>query len=860
MGVVVLVCQHECHQMAKTVGMIPTPSAFWSVSASEMLQQLETAQQGLTGDEARQRLSRYGANLLKPPKRSDAFALLLAQFKSPMILILFLATGLSFFLKDPVNALIILSIVLISGLLGFWQEHGASTAVEKLLAIVLIKTKVVRDAGAQELPIEEIVPGDIVVVSAGDIVPADCLVLESRDLFVDEAMLTGETFPVEKAAAVLPAETPLGRRTNAVWMGTHVVSGSATALVICTGKATEFGQVSDRLKLRPQETDFERGIRQFGYFLMEVTLVLVVAIFAINVYLARPVLDSFLFSLALAVGLTPQLLPAIISINLAHGAKRMAEKKVIVKRLASIENFGSMNVICSDKTGTLTEGIVHVQSALDVEGASSDRVLLYAYLNASFETGFANPIDQAIRTYRPFDLSDYQKQDEIPYDFLRKRLSILVSHADTHLMITKGALLNVLAVCSSAETAPGTVVDIAVVQDRIQQHFQDFCSKGLRTLGVAYKNMGAEPCISKEREAGMTFLGFLVLFDPPKPNVVETIASLKNLGVSLKIITGDNHLVAAHLSQQMGLSNTTLLTGPDLSQLSDGALLNRVADVDVFAEIEPNQKERIILALRKAGHVVGYMGDGINDASALHAADVGISVASAVDVAKEAADIVLLEKDLGVLVQGVREGRTTFANTLKYVFMATSANFGNMFSMAGVSLLLPFLPLLPKQILLTNLLTDFPEMTIATDRVDNEMVDHPRRWDIRAIRQFMLTFGILSSVFDYVIFGALLILLHATQDQFRTGWFLESVVSASLIVLVIRSRQPFFKSTPGKYLLVATLSIVIATLILPFTALAEIFGFVPLPISFLWLIGGIVFSYIITAEMAKAIFYQKVKF
>jgi Mg2+-importing ATPase len=860
MGVVVLVGKHECHQMAKTLGTNQRAPAFWSVSAPEMLQQLETTQQGLAGSEARQRLARYGANLLKPPKQSDVFTLLLAQFKSPIILILFFATGLSFFLNDPVNALIILSIVLVSGLLGFWQEHSATTAVERLLAIVQIKTRVVRDAGSQELPIEEIVPGDIVVVSAGDIVPADCLVLESRDLFVDEAMLTGETFPVEKAATVLPAETPLGRRTNALWMGTHVVSGNATALVIRTGKETEFGQVSDRLKLRPQETDFERGIRQFGYFLMEVTLVLVVAIFAINVYLARPVLDSFLFSLALAVGLTPQLLPAIISINLAHGAKRMAEKKVIVKRLASIENFGSMNVICSDKTGTLTEGIVHVQSALDVEGASSDRVLLYAYLNASFETGFANPIDQAIRTYRPFDLSDYQKQDEIPYDFLRKRLSILVLHDDTHLMITKGALLNVLAVCSSAETAPGTIVDIAVVQDRIQHHFQDFSSKGLRTLAVAYKNMGAEPCISKEHEAGMTFLGFLVLFDPAKPNIVETIAGLKNLGVSLKIITGDNHLVAAHVSQQMGLSNTTLLTGPDLSQLSDGALLNRVADVDVFAEIEPNQKERIILALRKAGHVVGYMGDGINDASALHAADVGISVASAVDVAKEAADIVLLEKDLGVLVQGVREGRTTFANTLKYVFMATSANFGNMFSMAGVSLFLPFLPLLPKQILLTNLLTDFPEMTIATDRVDNEMVDHPRRWDIRAIRQFMMTFGILSSVFDYLTFGVLLFLLHATQDQFRTGWFLESVVSASLIVLVIRSRKPFFKSTPGKYLLVATVSIVIGTLILPFTPLAEIFGFVPLPISFLWLIGGIVFSYIITAEMAKTIFYQKVKF
>ena len=392
-----------------------------------------------------------------------------------------------------------------------------------------------------------------------------------------------------------------------------------------------------------------------------------------------------------------------------------------------IENFGSMNVICSDKTGTLTEGSVHVQSALDVAGAPSEQVLLYAYLNAFYETGFPNPIDEAIRTHRQFDLSGYRKMDEIPYDFLRKRLSILVAHDETSLMVTKGALANVLAVCASADTGGGTIVDIAAVRDRIQQHFEEFSNQGCRTLGVAYKSMGPESRLSKDHEAGLTFVGFLVLFDLPKPNILETIVRLQHLGVALKVITGDNHLVAANVSQQMGLAQTKILTGPDLHQLSDEALLARVGDVDVFAEIEPNQKERIILALRKAGNVVGYMGDGINDASALHAADVGISVESAVDVAKEAADIVLLDKDLGVLVQGVREGRTTFANTLKYVFMATSANFGNMFSMAGVSLFLPFLPLLPKQILLTNLLTDVPEMTIATDRVDDEMVDYPRR-------------------------------------------------------------------------------------------------------------------------------------
>ncbi len=835
------------------------PLAFWSISATEMLQQLHTAKDGLTADEARQRLARYGSNLLKPKKRSDVFTLLLAQFKSPIILILFCATGLSFFLHDPVDAFIILAIVFISGLLGFWQERGAANAVEKLLAIVQVRATVLRDGGPKDIPVEEIVPGDMVILNAGSIVPGDCLVQESKDLFVDEATLTGETYPVEKTIGVLAAATPLGQRTNALWMGTHVVSGSGKGLVVQTGKQTEFGKVSERLKLRPQETEFELGIRRFGYFLMEVTLVLVISIFAINVYLARPVLDSFLFSLALAVGLTPQLLPAIISINLAHGAKRMAQGKVIVKRLASIENFGSMNVICSDKTGTLTEGIVHVHSALDVEGAPSERVLLYGYLNAVFEAGFTNPIDEAIRTHRQFDLAGYQKQDEIPYDFLRKRLSILVSHEDTHLMVTKGALPNVVAVCSSAETGGGSLVDIAAVRERIQQHFEEFSNQGFRTLGIAYRNMGTGSVISKTDEAGMTFLGFLVLFDPPKPDIVKTIGSLKNLGVSLKIITGDNHLVAANVSQQMGLSNTSIITGPDLRQMSDGALLKQVVDVDVFAEIEPNQKERIILALRKAGNVVGYMGDGINDASALHAADVGISVESAVDVAKEAADIVLLEKDLSVLVQGVREGRTTFANTLKYVFMATSANFGNMFSMAGASLFLPFLPLLPKQVLLTNLMTDFPEMTIATDSVDDEMVAYPRRWDIKAIRKFMITFGLVSSVFDYLTFGVLLFLLHATPNQFRTGWFLESVVSASLIVLVIRSRKPFFKSTPSKYLFMATLLIVIVTLILPFTPLGEIFGFSHLPMSFLLIVGIIITLYIIATEITKTVFYKKVK-
>ncbi len=832
------------------------PPGFWSVPAAELLRRLRSTPDGLSGDDARQRLARYGSNRLKPGKRSDAFTLLVSQFKSPIILILLFATGMSFVLHDPVDAAIILAIVLASGLLGFWQERGAANAVEKLLAIVQIKAMAIRDNTPAEIRVEEIVPGDIVVLNAGDVIPGDCLILDSRDLFVDEAALTGETYPVEKSDALVAAETPLAKRTNALWMGTHVISGSAKAVVVLTGRETEFGKVSDRLNLRPQETEFERGVRRFGYLLMEVTLLLVIAIFAANVYLSRPVLDSFLFSLALAVGLTPQLLPAIISINLAHGAKRMASAKVIVKRLASIENFGSMNILCSDKTGTLTEGTVRLQSAVDVEGAPSERVLFHAYLNASFETGFANPIDEAIRTHRPFDLAGYEKRDEIPYDFLRKRLSILVSHDGAALMVTKGTVPGVLAVCSSAEVAGGAVVDIATVREGISRRFEEYSAKGFRALGIACKSAASESRLGKESEAGMTFLGFLVLFDPPKPGIAETIGLLKGLGVSMKIITGDNSLVASNVIQQVGFHHPRILAGPELHGMSDEALLKRAAEVDVFAEVEPNQKERIILALKKAGNVVGYMGDGINDASALHSADVGISVDSAVDVAKEAADIVLLEKDLGVLVRGVREGRTTFANTLKYVSMATSANFGNMFSMAGVSLFLPFLPLLPKQILLTNLMTDFPEMTIATDDVDADMVARPRRWNIGFIRKFMVTFGILSSVFDYLTFGLLVSVLHSTPEQFRTGWFLESVVSASLIVLVIRTRKPFFRSRPGKFLILATLLVVVATLALPFTPAARLFDFRPLPMSFVILLGGIVALYIVATEITKKLFYR----
>ncbi len=833
-------------------------NVFWNIPVDRQLEQLATTMQGLSNEDAKQRLKRYGANRLNNKKQSGNLRLFLAQFKSSIILILLFATGLSFYLHDRVDAAIILTIVLISGLLGFWQEKGAANAIEKLLAIVQIKVNVLRDGIATEIAAENLVPGDMVLLKAGDVIPGDCLILKSDNLFIDEAILTGESYPAEKLPGVLPVDTALAQRTNALWMGTHVQSGSATALVIATGQATEFGKLSQRIKLKAPETEFERGIRRFGYLLMEITLILVMLIFAVNVYLEKAVLESFLFALALAVGLTPQLLPAIISINLAHGAKRMAEQKVIVKQLASIENFGSMNVLCSDKTGTLTEGTVQMHGALDLLGNANDKVAFYGYLNSVYETGFSNPIDEAIRQFRQFELKDCEKLDEIPYDFYRKRLSLLVANQGENILVTKGALTNILAVCSEAENADGTLMPIASAHDQIQQRYEEFSRQGFRTLGLAYKPMDAKARIDKSDETGMRFLGFLLFFDPPKADCADTIKQLRELGVTLKIITGDNRLVASTVSKQLGLTEREILTGPEIQKMSDPALINKVVDVDLFAEVEPNQKERIIIALKKAGFVVGYMGDGINDVSALHAADVGISVDSAADIAKETAQIVLLEKDLAVLVQGVREGRITFANTLKYVFMATSSNFGNMFSMAGASLFLPFLPLLPKQILLTNLLTDFPEMTIASDNVDADMVSQPRRWDIKFIRKFMITFGFVSSLFDFMTFG-LLLSLHVSTEQFRTAWFLESVVSAALIVFVVRSSKPFFSTRPGKYLVAATMSIVAITVALPYTPIAPLIGFEPLPIRLLGMLGAIVMLYISTAEIAKHIFYRMVK-
>ena len=840
---------------------------YWSQPLDRLLAALHSTTEGLSSAEAAQRLEKFGHNLLEAREKVTPLRLFLEQLKSPLVLILIFAAAVSALLQEWVDAVIVLTIVLGSAVLGFVQEYNANTAVEKLRARVTIKANVLRDGQPQSIPAEEVVPGDVVLLSAGSLVPADGVVLEARDFFVNQAVLTGEPFPVEKKPGVVEPHASLAERINCVFMGTNVRSGSAQVLIVQTGTTTAYGQIAERLELRPPETEFERGTRHFGYLLTQVMMWLVLAVFAINVFFHKPPVDSLLFAVALAVGIAPELLPAIISINLSRGAQTMADHGVIVRRLASIENFGSMDVLCTDKTGTLTEGVVQLDGALDVQGEPSDDVFRYAYLNAHFQTGLSNPLDEAITAQTQLDIHDVRKVDEIPYDFVRKRLSVVVqnvgAHGDAPLLITKGAVDNVLAVCKWVQEDGATVPLDDGHRARIQQRYADWSGQGFRVLGVAAKPVA--PCrgeveprpYTRNDECDLGFVGFLLFFDPPKPDAQQVIAQLAKLGVQLKIITGDNRLVAVHTAEAVSMKVTGVITGRELDELRDEALWQVAERTNMFVEVDPNQKERIILALQKMGHVVGYMGDGINDAPALHDADVGISVDKAVDVAKEAADFVLLEQDLEDLRRGIELGRTTFANSLKYVFTTTSANFGNMFSMAGASLFLPFLPLLPKQILLNNFLSDFPAMTIATDSVDRELVEKPRRWDIKFIRDFMIIFGMVSSVFDYLTFGTLLLIFRESPEQFRTGWFVESLMTELFIALVVRTRRPFFKSKPGKYLWTSTLLVAVTALVVPYLPFSALLGFTPLPIPALLALIFITGLYLIASEVAKKAFYKR---
>lgn len=822
--------------------------AYWHYPLEQIYSELKSSKAGLSSEEAKSRLEQYGLNTLKASRRGKGLLLFLSQFKSPLILLLIAAATLSLFLGGFTDATIILAIVILSGLLGFFQERGAINSLDKLMQLIENKAAVLRDGKEMEISLEQIVLGDVVILRGGDLVPADCLIIEANHFFVDEATLTGESMPVEKIPGIVDDKAPVLKRTNCLFLGTTVISGIATAIVTATGKNTEYGQLAEEVRKHPPATAFEVGVRKFSNFLLILTLILVALTFAINIFLHKPIVESLLFSLALAVGLTPQLLPAIISVNLSHGARRMAAKKVIVKRLPAIENFGQMNILCVDKTGTLTIGKIQLYDTVDIQGKSHQKAAFYGFLNAHFQSGYANSLDQAILHGPSFDTHNWKKVGEIPYDFNRKRLSIIAENEGKQILIVKGAFPQVISICDRVELPDGKIVPIDSMRTQIVDYCEEQNKRGFRMLGLAYGD--------NNQEANLIFLGFLIFQDPIKPDIAAAVSDLKKKGVHLKILTGDHQAVALSVATALGVEHTSYTTGEELQKMTEEQFLKAVKEKNLFAQVEPKQKEQIVLALRKLGNIVGYMGDGVNDVSALHSADVGIAVDSGADASKETADFVLLEKDLSVLHDGIEEGRKTFINTLKYVYMATSANFGNMFSMAGASLFLKFLPLLPKQVLLTNFFSDLPEMALATDNVDPEAAQRPVKWDLPRIRRFMLVFGLLNSLADYLTFGVLLFWFHANEPLFRTGWFIENVVSAALIVLAIRTKRSIFRSKPGRLLTFAVFSISILVPFLPYTPFGKLFGLTPIPLSFYWALAAIIAVYIIAVEITKKLFFH----
>jgi len=836
-------------------------AAFWSRDASGLLAELGSGIHGLTSIEAARRLQTEGPNALGEDSGTGVVRLVLAQFKSPLVLILVFGGLVSAILRDWLDAAIILAVVLGSCGLGFLQEYRASKAVGGLRKRLALTVNALRDGARRVVPTSELVPGDVVVLSAGNLVPADGIVLESRDFLVTEASLTGESFPVEKQPAVLPADTPIARRTNSVFLGTSVRSGTATVLVVHTGEHTAFGAVAQRLRSAPPETEFARGVQQFGVLLVRVMVVIVLFVLIVNQWLGRPWVESMLFAVALAVGLSPELLPAIVSVTLSAGARRMASRGVIVRHLEAIENLGSMDFLCTDKTGTLTEGVMTLEAATAPDGTASPDVLRLAYLNAAFETGIDNPLDVALvaaGTKAQLTTSGLRKVDEIPYDFLRKRLTIVVApdKGGPHLIVTKGAFASVLATCTRISRADGSMPLDDEERNRLDAWFREQGTRGLRLLALATREVEQRTSYTHDDEAGMCFSGFLLFLDPPKATVRSTLETLSARGVGIKIVTGDNRYVAAHVAESVGLDSRAMLTGEQIDAMKDEALWHRAEKTVLFVEVDPQQKERIVLALQHRGHAVGYLGDGINDAPALHAADVGISVDDAVDVARDSADVVLLRPDLEVLCQGVEEGRRTFSNTLKYISITTSANFGNMVSMALAAPLLPFLPLAAKQILLNNFLSDLPSIAISSDRVDDDRLATAQHWDVHDLRRFMMVFGLTSSLFDLMTFWLLLKVFHASEALFQTSWFVVSLLTELAVLVVLRTHRPAWSSRPGTLLWMTTLVVAMVALALPFTGpVAGLFGLVALPPALLASMTLIVLGYVAATEFAKRRFY-----
>jgi Mg2+-importing ATPase len=831
---------------------VTTTGGYWALGAADLARRLESSAAGLSAADAAGRLRKHGPNQLQHRRHLSRLAVLGRQLGSPLLLLLVFAAGASAATGEWIDAAIVLAIVVASVVIGYSREYSAEAAAAALRVRLRAKSTVLRDGRPEQVAVEEVVPGDVILLSAGSLVPADGVILEATDFFVSEAVLTGESFPVHKQPGALDAATELRQRTNCVFLGTNVRSGSARCLVAATGTATEFGRIARRLTLRPPETEFDRGIRRFGYLLTSAMLIMVLAVFVGNVLVGRPPIETLLFSVALAVGLSPELLPAILNVNLARSAKAMAHRGVLVRRLNAIENLGSMDVLCTDKTGTITEGVVQLEGAYGPRGEPGGDVLELAGWNAALETGIGSALDEAITSAAKPVLAEHRKLGEIPFDFVRKRVTVVVQVADGARLVMKGAFEPVLEVCT--RLPDGSALTAAARAD-LRQRFERWSTRGLRVLAVAARPVSAKSSYSRDDECDMTFVGYLTFLDRPKEGVADAIAGLAALGVSVKLITGDSGLVARHVSTLVGLRADRMLTGRELDELHDEALWRAAETTDLFAEVDPNQKERIILSLKKMGHVVGFLGDGVNDAPAMHAADTSLSVEQAVDVAREAADFVLMERGLDVIRRGIEEGRRTFANTLKYVLMTTSANLGNMVSMAAASLFLPFLPLTAGQILLNNLLSDIPAIGIADDEVDRELVERPRRWDMGFIGRFMIDFGMLSSAFDLLTFGILLGVFRARPEVFRTSWFVESLLTELVIALVVRTRRPFFRSRPGRVLLTATIALVPIALAIPYAPYAGLFGFVALPGLLVVTIAAVTVLYVGATEMLKQRFY-----
>jgi Mg2+-importing ATPase len=838
---------------------------FWNQPIELLQSQLEATPTGLSQQEARARTVQFGPNTLRTQGERSLLIQYLSHFKNPLIMVLLAASAVSALTGQITGFVIIWAIVLMSVTLDFFQEYRAGRAADQLKKTVAVRATVLRDGHSQDIPIADLVPGDVVLLAAGDLIPADCRLLEAKDFFINQSLLTGESYPVEKHARELPAPAAdLSQAENAVFMGTSVISGMAKAMVCRTGADTAVGNIADSLTVKAPPTAFELGIQSFGMLIMRLTFLLVLFVFLINAFFHRPFLESLLFAIALAVGLTPELLPMVITVTLSRGALRMAKKQVIVKRLAAIHNLGSMDVLCTDKTGTLTEGRIHLERHLDAQGNDSAQVLQLAYLNSYFETGLKSPLDDAILEHKEIDASSWSKIDEVPFDFERRRVSVLVNQGlvgqgEKRLLVVKGSPEDILKL--STQYAVGEAQGAQPLDEKarasIQALHDSLEREGFKVLGIAWRPVALDhPHAVVDDETELIFAGFAAFLDPPKASAAHALKALAADGVSVKIVTGDSELVTRYVCGQLGMAVTGVLNGSELQQMDDPTLSVRVREANLFCRVTPAQKNRIILSLKAQGHTVGYLGDGINDAPSLRSADVGISVDSAVDVAKTAADMIMLRHDLNVLHAGVQEGRRTFVNILKYIMMGTSSNFGNMFSMAGATLFLPFLPMLPTQILLNNLLYDVSELPIPMDNVDNTSLSHPRHWDTAFIRNFMWVVGPVSSVFDFLTFFILLKVFGAGEELFHTGWFIESIATQVLVIFVIRTRGNPFRSRPNLALTVTSLAVVLVAAALPFTPVAAQLGFVAPPLLFFTILPVMVLCYLLAVEFMKRLFYR----